>query len=283
MPGMGLVSRVTPVHTAMRNCTGDEGRPFLRLSSGFRAIFLASCFLDRFLCSTWNPVSSSRPAVLESRRAQELSRLAVAPTFPPRSALARPYLDNSEHGGTLDAVGMTIRGEPAFGRADQSRHNLVFGGSKDPNHDAVMRIGGEAPRRRTHSRNRCQHHGLLRVTATSDRHRMPTKSCSSGSESLSCLSSPLTRLATQRQLAPRQWLPDATGRLAISAPELRSSSCAFCRPFQSVYDTIGPMRYPSGRAKSAKPTESFRGVLMRCLPWRSLSLAVCCRSRLARR
>jgi hypothetical protein len=32
-----------------------------------------------------------------------------------RSALARPYLDSSEHGGTLDAVGMTIRGEPACG------------------------------------------------------------------------------------------------------------------------------------------------------------------------
>jgi hypothetical protein len=30
MSEMGLVSRVTPVHTAMRNCTGDEGRPFLR-------------------------------------------------------------------------------------------------------------------------------------------------------------------------------------------------------------------------------------------------------------
>jgi hypothetical protein len=28
--------------------------------------------------------------------------------------LARPYLDRSEHGGTLDAIGMTIRGEPAF-------------------------------------------------------------------------------------------------------------------------------------------------------------------------
>jgi hypothetical protein len=26
--GIGLVSRVTPVHTAMRNCTRDEGRPF---------------------------------------------------------------------------------------------------------------------------------------------------------------------------------------------------------------------------------------------------------------
>src|SRR5258708_36973681 len=52
------------------------------LSSGFRAAISLSCFLHRFLCSTWNPVSSPRPAVLQSRRAQELSRLAVAPTFP---------------------------------------------------------------------------------------------------------------------------------------------------------------------------------------------------------
>ena len=28
MSELGLVSRVTPVHTAMRNCTRDEGRPF---------------------------------------------------------------------------------------------------------------------------------------------------------------------------------------------------------------------------------------------------------------
>ena len=26
--GLGPVSRVTPVHTAVRNCTRDEGRPF---------------------------------------------------------------------------------------------------------------------------------------------------------------------------------------------------------------------------------------------------------------
>jgi hypothetical protein len=25
---VGIVSRVTPVHTALRNCTRDEGRPF---------------------------------------------------------------------------------------------------------------------------------------------------------------------------------------------------------------------------------------------------------------
>src|SRR5271169_1413952 len=70
------------------------------------------------------------PQYCKSRRAQELSRLAVAPTFPRPLPLARPYLDSSEHGGTLDAVGMTIRGEPAFGRANQSRHILVCGGSK---------------------------------------------------------------------------------------------------------------------------------------------------------
>src|SRR6266851_5177920 len=45
--------------------------------------------------------------------------------------------------------------------------------------------GGQAPRRRTHSRNRFQNHGLLRVTATSDRHRTLTMFCSSASESLS--------------------------------------------------------------------------------------------------
>ncbi len=28
MSELGLVSRATPVQTAMRNCTGDEGRPF---------------------------------------------------------------------------------------------------------------------------------------------------------------------------------------------------------------------------------------------------------------
>ena len=54
------------------------------------------------------------------------------------------------------------------------------------------------PGRRAHSQERCQHHGRLRVTATSDRHRRPTISCSSGSESLSCRRSPVTPLARQR-------------------------------------------------------------------------------------
>jgi hypothetical protein len=95
-------------------------------------------------------VSSSRPALRLCWRAQKLSRLAVARINTTGSAVARPHLDSFEHDGTVGAIGITIGGEPACGR-DQSRHNLVFDGSKDPNHDAVMRIGSEAPKRRTHS------------------------------------------------------------------------------------------------------------------------------------
>src|SRR6516225_8294626 len=35
----------------------------------------------QFLCSTWNPVSSPRPTRVGGRRAQGLSRSAVAPTW----------------------------------------------------------------------------------------------------------------------------------------------------------------------------------------------------------
>src|SRR6516164_8415499 len=45
-----------------------------------------------------------------------LSRLAGGTNLSICFALARPYLDSFEHDGTLGAVGMTIRGEPAFGR-----------------------------------------------------------------------------------------------------------------------------------------------------------------------
>jgi hypothetical protein len=43
----------------------------------------------------------------------------------------------------------------------------------DRNHDAAMRIDSEAPGRQAQSRKRHLSHGLLRVTATSDRHRQP--------------------------------------------------------------------------------------------------------------
>src|SRR5215471_6878220 len=84
------------------------------LSSGFRAAILLSCFLDRFLCSIWNPVSSPRPAVLQSRARAGAVKVGRHTDLSTNFELARPYLDSSEHGGTLDAIGITIRGEPAF-------------------------------------------------------------------------------------------------------------------------------------------------------------------------
>src|SRR5262249_35663019 len=57
---------------------------------------------------------------------------------------------------------LVIRGELASGRGT-ARHTLVFGGSDaDPDHDAVIRIGGEAPRRRAPSLRRPASHACLR-------------------------------------------------------------------------------------------------------------------------
>ncbi|QAU38403.1 hypothetical protein XH86_12490 [Bradyrhizobium guangdongense] len=54
-----------------------------------------------------------------------------------------------------------------------SRHNLVFGGSKDPNHDAVMRISSETPKQRTSSLSALKAKETRRGSATSNRHRRP--------------------------------------------------------------------------------------------------------------
>jgi len=96
--------------------------------------------VKRFFVRPGNPVSSSRPAVSHSRRAQELSRLAVTPPFPRAMPLPGPYLDSSEHGGTFVAVGMTIRGEPAFRARRSIAPQPCIRWVQDPNHDAVIRI-----------------------------------------------------------------------------------------------------------------------------------------------
>ena len=96
--------------------------------------------------------------------------------------------------------------------ADHRATPLYSVGPEGPDHDAVMRIGGEAPGRRAHSRKRCRHHAMLRVTATSDRQRRLALSCSPGSKSLSCPRPPFTPLARRRQPAPRRWSPCARRR-----------------------------------------------------------------------
>jgi hypothetical protein len=57
-----------------------------------------------------------------------------------------------------------------------AEHRATYLYSVDPrdlDHDAVMRIGGRAPERWAHSTRRPESHSWVRVTTTSDRHRMP--------------------------------------------------------------------------------------------------------------
>ena len=105
-------------------------------------------------------VSSARPALRPCRRAQKLSKVGRRTDLIACSALARPYLDSFQHDGTLVRSGRS-EGSSLSG-ADQSRHNLVSGGPEDPNHDAAMRIGSEAPKRRAHSFPRHNSHGTNR-------------------------------------------------------------------------------------------------------------------------
>jgi hypothetical protein len=60
---------------------------------------------DRFFALTRNIAKPARAGAVKVGRRPNLAAY---------SDLARPHLDSFEHDGTLCAVGMTIRGEPAF-------------------------------------------------------------------------------------------------------------------------------------------------------------------------
>ena len=62
--------------------------------------------------------------------------------------------------------GVDTEGSSPASATDRARV-LVFGGPWDPDHDAIMRIEGEAPGRRFHSSPRCNAHVAGRVTAAS--------------------------------------------------------------------------------------------------------------------
>src|SRR5215468_7115154 len=127
-------------------------------------------FLISFFVRSGIPFLRPDPQYRKSRRAQELSRLAVAPTFPRPLSLARPYLDSSEHGGTLNAVGMTIRGGARFrSRGSIAPHPCMrwIQGFR-----TMMQIYASAARLRSsgaQSFDRHESHAMVRATATSDR------------------------------------------------------------------------------------------------------------------
>src|SRR3954471_16776661 len=85
----------------------------------------------------------------------------------------RPTIPVAATRRTLSGDSSTVaRRKPSFddqrgslpSGADHRATTLYSAGPEGPDHDAVMRIGGEAPGRRAHSQERCQHHGWLRVT-----------------------------------------------------------------------------------------------------------------------
>ena len=89
--------------------------------------------VKRFFVRPGNPVSSPRPAVLQSRARAGAVKVGRDTNLSTSFGLARPYLDSSEHGGTLDAIGITIRGEPAFrARKSIAPHPCIRWGSRDP-------------------------------------------------------------------------------------------------------------------------------------------------------
>jgi hypothetical protein len=71
-----------------------------------------------------------------------------------QAASLRPRARWHPGGGRDDAV----EGSSPLAARRASHHNLVFGGPRDPNHDAVLRIGRETPKWRAHSSLRhCSH------------------------------------------------------------------------------------------------------------------------------
>ena len=113
---------------------------------------------SEFLGSTWKPVSSSRPTSRTAARAGAV-KIGRRSSLSQSSVAARPHLYGLEHAGMLvggrdDAV----EGSSPLAARRASHHNLVFGGPRDPNHDAVLRIGRETPKWRAHSSLRhCSH------------------------------------------------------------------------------------------------------------------------------
>jgi hypothetical protein len=154
--------------------------------------------------------------------AQEPSKLAVAHQPCGMLRLCHHTLTASSPTARLVRSGSRSEGSPLSG-ADQSRHNLVSGGSKDPNHDAAMRIGSEAPKRRTHSFPRHNSHGTNRDppprTVIGDHHKR-----TDWAETVGCLQQPpfIAPGAERRRPAPRPLAQAATRRSEACAPRPRS-------------------------------------------------------------
>src|SRR5918995_868513 len=115
-------------------------------------------FIQSFLVRPGRPFLRPDPQVSNAgaRRGRQ-DRPSIRP-FPKlrhgQAASLRPRARWHAGGGRDDAV----EGSSPLAARRASHHNLVFGGPRDPNHDAVLRIGRETPKWRAHSSLRhCSH------------------------------------------------------------------------------------------------------------------------------
>jgi hypothetical protein len=103
-------------------------------------------------------ISSSRPVFARLLRAAAVK----GGRRPSRSDLpltaASTAADLRDRGGLRLATEDDTEGELAIVRADRAPRTCIRPTREDRNHDAVMRIGGEAPRRRVHSKPRYKDH-----------------------------------------------------------------------------------------------------------------------------
>src|SRR6185312_1749717 len=146
-----------------------------------------------------------------------------------------------------------------------------------------MRIGGEAPGRRTHSFSRRKGHGGLRVTpprmvAGGPFVRRAETLTSVRVKGLVVALRPL-RPAGRRRPALRPWSRSATKRSTTFGRALRSSTCACSERPPSGPDTISRGRYLSESARNATPVGSCHDVPDRYPPGPVPSRAVGGRSR----
>ena len=167
----------------------------------------------------------------------------------PRGMLrpCQAYLDGCEHDGTAWCGRNDDQRGARFRARFESRHNLVSGRSKDLNHDAVMRIGSEAPKRRTHSSNRHEAKGHVGIppprtiigAVTSERTRPKLSRY---------LQHPPFIVQDAKRRRPVQRPPEraATERSKACVPRPRSWSCECRGRSRCGLETTAPKRCSSG-------------------------------------
>ena len=170
----------------------------------------------------------------------------------------------------------TIGGELAFGSgADIAPQPCIRWTQRGSDHDAAMRIGGEAPGRRAHSLKRRQE-PWLRPGAPPPRIVIDGSS-READERRNCLRllPRLIRHDAGRRTTPSGTSPVVTKRHSAMSSLRASATIMVLRFLPAATLCSVPLRQGtvlSGRPGSARRAGSCRGAPARCPPWRALSL-----------